>query len=307
MYAGDGASAGEYWMPPILLRKKYDPDLTGGSNYVDVAQQWHRTFPKGPVPVINMQDQKLLTATRSGAFAVVVGNEMNFPPYYRRWTNDDTFHHAVAVCCYTPSVKLGNSKLGSLWLYDPLGGGPNREPYDGEWISVEDLFGFAFHQGSTIYCTVMSPTAIEDRMIVVTSDYSLPLIARVKANAPIMETPTATSREVTKSKNEQTLPYYGTVAGDDNWASVRTSFDGKTRLAYVHASQLLDVTTNPNFNSADQAQIDKLKAQVKDLTVAIQLEQQRLQRAGTKQAKALVAVNNARASLNHAAKSLDPV
>ena len=73
----------------------------------------------------------------TGATVVVGGDYEKLPLHYRRWTNNDYFNHAMAVR-FLRTRKDGTQVTA---LYDPLGGGPTRQPYDGEWIAFNAIFG----------------------------------------------------------------------------------------------------------------------------------------------------------------------
>lgn len=89
--------------------------------------------------------EHLKNALRGGAVLVVGGNYDNLPLHYRRWTTNDSFAHAIAL-----KFLLDD---GRTRMYDPLGGGPARATYDGEWIDFPAIFkptvgGFCWKDGS---------------------------------------------------------------------------------------------------------------------------------------------------------------
>jgi hypothetical protein len=75
---------------------------------------------------------ELKKALREVAVVVVGGDYQKLPFHYRRWTSNDKFAHAIAI-----KFLLED---GRTRMYDPLGGGPTREPYDGEWIPFDAIF-----------------------------------------------------------------------------------------------------------------------------------------------------------------------
>lgn len=79
----------------------------------------------------------IVRALNTGATVVTGGDYEKLPLHYRRWTNNDYFNHAMAHR-FARKNKVGKWLTA---LYDPLGGGPTREPYDGEWILLDALYG----------------------------------------------------------------------------------------------------------------------------------------------------------------------
>jgi hypothetical protein len=76
-------------------------------------------------------------ALQSNASVVVGGDYEKLPLHYRRWTNNDYFDHAMTV----RFLRRRKDGVEMTALYDPLGGGNQRDPYDGEWIPLRAIFG----------------------------------------------------------------------------------------------------------------------------------------------------------------------
>jgi hypothetical protein len=138
--------------------RRLSGDLHGGSSFEDLQVALRRLgfrITLGPGGDSTITWGGLLARLRRGAGAVVMGDYGNLPRWYGRWDirfwrskgkkkNDN---HAIYVERY-------DARRGRVWIMDPLA----RGDYRGEWLSVGDLYRFAWFSGGRVQA-VTTPTA----------------------------------------------------------------------------------------------------------------------------------------------------
>ena len=173
----------------------------------------------------------IIEALEEGASIVWGGDYEKLPPHYRRWTNNDTFDHAMA------SADIQD---GKTFLYDPLGGGPQREFYDGEWIPLDSLLDFSWQKTPTRYWVGIVQNRGEEPMkyLNLPSDYKPDRVARVKYGAVVRSAPRVTAGEVRKFWNkhkERSLLY-----AVDGWKCILWKDDeGVWEWGYVSNADII--------------------------------------------------------------------
>jgi hypothetical protein len=134
--------------------RRLSGDHHGGSSFEEMQVAFHRLgldFALDARGDSTLTWNALLGRLRSGAGAVVLGDDSQLPRWYGRWdygfwkkkgTEDN---HAVYVERYS---------RGRVWIMDPLA----RGDWKGEWISVAALRRFAWFKGANV-AAVTTPTA----------------------------------------------------------------------------------------------------------------------------------------------------
>lgn len=131
---------------PVLDIRAYSSDKVGGTPNTVALRDTLRLWPASEDVTYRYNGYNradIVDALRHGAGILWGGDYENLPVHYRRWTNNDVFAHAMA------SLTLDVNKAGKerTFLYDPLGGGPTKQPYDGEWITIDALLDFSWNSG----------------------------------------------------------------------------------------------------------------------------------------------------------------
>jgi hypothetical protein len=235
---------------PEAFRRASSGTISGPSKLSDVLSAFAKRFPFGvnydqsPVSA-SWNREACITALTRGACLVFVGDYEKLPKYYRRWTNNDIFDHAVNAKTFRRDVKLYTGSMGSTWFYDPLGGGTNDREYEGEWIAIESLTDeFAWKIGSNIAVAFID-TYTEEDMFTVSKGQTTTRIARVKAGTKLMKMPEASSGVAKTLKNEQNLPLLGVV--NSKWSIVISDIPNLNapKGVYVHQTDILKIESIP--------------------------------------------------------------
>ncbi len=144
------ASSTHLSMHPTREIREHSSDKVGGTPLAVALRDTLRLWPTSEQVTYRYgaySGRYISEALRHGAGILWGGDYEQLPKHYRRWTNNDNFDHAFA------SLTLNKSPGGEdrTFLYDPLGGGPQREFYDGEWITLEALFKFNWQANASTY------------------------------------------------------------------------------------------------------------------------------------------------------------
>lgn len=238
-FAFQAASENHLNMHPVKDLRNKSTDTEGGTP-VDVALR--DTFKLWPIREnVGYRYGAFNFATirrslRDGSTIVVGGDYEKLPLHYRRWTNNDTFNHAMAA------RDLRKNKAGEwlTFLYDPLGGGPAREPYDGEWIKLDDLLTFTWNASSRTWWLgiVYNRSEIPMKYLNLPAQYKPDRFARLKRGAPVRSEPRATSEVVRKFWNENTRrPILYAV--DGGWVCVLWKDDKEWQWGYADPDDVI--------------------------------------------------------------------
>ena len=125
---------------PVNDIRKKSADNKGGTTVSYMTNFMGEWWPKDAAISYaygTWSESRIIHMLESGATFIVGGDYEELPLHYRRWTNNDYFNHAVALRFYDADRER-------TAMYDPLGGGPTRQPYDGEWIKLDALLNGAY-------------------------------------------------------------------------------------------------------------------------------------------------------------------
>lgn len=273
---------------PEEFRKESTGSASGPSKLSIVLAKFSARFPDAvsftQSPGQGFTKDQAVAALEQGAGLVVLGDYENLPVYYRRWTNNDKFDHAVGARLFNPDHKLFKGSRGSTWMYDPLGGGHNNNPYDGEWIAVEWLFDdFAWRTGTRVSIAVIDEFT-EETMISVDKDQTAPRTATIKAGTEVRKDPDAASPVATKFKNQTDVPYIGTTR--DGWHAILTKVDNllALKVAYVYKTAIKTIKDVPATPTDDELLLEnaQLRELIEQRDLTIKMVNQRLSTANTR-------------------------
>jgi hypothetical protein len=224
---------------------------------------------------------ELERALRSGAVLVVGGDYESLPFHYRRWTNNDNFDHAIALKFLTP--------VNTTKMYDPLGGGPTNQPYDGEWIDFDAIFnpsGFCWRGVDEKYmCGIVQNTEEgETSMDTMYLDQDTPAtrMMRVKDKTKVYDKPTVTSDMVKTFWNADTWRWLAGTAPGWKMTLYKNVSDTEWQAGYVQAEEVLEVKDAPVEIDPDVARIKELETTLTSLAVTLGQESDLLDEAEEK-------------------------
>jgi hypothetical protein len=133
---------------PVQGLRQFSSDTVGGTPIHVAIREANRLWPTSErvhAEYGSYDRADIERFLKAGATIIWGGDYEKLPPHYRKWTNNDVFDHAMA------SRGFRSFNGGQTFLYDPLGGGPLRLRYDGEWISIDALLTFNWHAGTSRY------------------------------------------------------------------------------------------------------------------------------------------------------------
>ena len=215
-------------------------------------------------------ENRIIDMLEKGATFIVGGDYEKLPVHYRRWTNNDLFDHAVAIRFYDADRER-------TAMYDPLGGGVARQPYDGEWISLEALLrGYWWRGGSGWVAGVVGPYREEPivKSFVRPEEASREL--RSKARSYVYEGPSTLSPLERRIWSDQNWwPVIGRAAG--GWFLIlwRDKESNEMRHGYIHRDDVLEqreVEQPPVAAEGILQRVSDLEAEVARLTHVSQLQ-----------------------------------
>ena len=152
------ASKDHLSMHPVNDLRNHSSDTIGGTPVPVALREVYRLWPKDQGAEYRyglFSRTEIRRMLKDGKTIIWGGDYEKLPKHYRRWTYNDTFDHAMA------SRDFRTNGLGTdvTFLYDPLGGGPQRDFYDGEWISLDALLDFSWGANGKEYVGVVYGTA----------------------------------------------------------------------------------------------------------------------------------------------------
>jgi hypothetical protein len=127
-------------MHPVKDLRNKSSDTTGGTPVPVALRDTWALWPKSEdvgYQYGKFSKAAIRRALKDGKTIVYGGDAEKLPPHYRRWTSNDFFNHAMA----SRDLRMHNG-VEQTFLYDPLGGGPQRDFYDGEWIPLDAVLAF---------------------------------------------------------------------------------------------------------------------------------------------------------------------
>lgn len=141
-------------MHPVQALREKSTDTEGGTELQVALRDTLKLWPTNERVTYRyglFTRQYIASALRRGAGVLYGGDYEKLPLHYRRWTNNDVFNHAAASL--TLDIKP-NGVERTFW-YDPLGGGPQRAPYDGEWITLDAVLDFNWSYNGRYYVGIV--------------------------------------------------------------------------------------------------------------------------------------------------------
>lgn len=247
---------------PVLEIRNLSTDRVGGTP-VDVAVRDTAKLWPGDGDIAwkygSWTKDEIRRALNTGATVVVGGDYLQLPLHYRRWTWNDDFAHAMAH-----RFLLEDNRTA---LYDPLGGGPQRVPYDGEWIGLGQLYGtiddFVWKRNESQYWAAIIDSKRTKKTVkrLYYDPADAKKEARVSRGTPVYSRPTTASDVVKKWWHEE--KYYKLIGRVDiAWYAV-WYWDGSLReslVGYVAKQDILhiqdrQVITHPDSTEDEDALI----------------------------------------------------
>ena len=226
-FAWQAASKDHISKHPVNDIRNHSIDTVGGTPIRVAMSETDRLWPKGQG--VNWKygsysRAEIRRALIDGGTIIYGGDYAKLPPHYRRWTNNDSFSHAMASRDHR--TKDGKDQT---FLYDPLGGGPTRQPYDGEWIDLDALLEFNWGSGNEAVGIVWGTTTTGDRMIKGSVKRRSDKYIKLPKGTKVYDSP---GGDVVRTiGNTKQFDYYG-YAGNGWWA-VEVWVDGGPAIAYV--------------------------------------------------------------------------
>ena len=234
-------------MHPVKELRAYSSDRVGGTPVQVALRDTARLWPAseevgwryGGFPLSTIE-----RALRGGAVVVVGGDYEELPLHYRRWTYNDKFDHAVAI-----KFLLHD---GRTRMYDPLGGGRNFEPYDGEWIALDRMFGgydqYAWHKSNdTFYVGIVQNRERGAPMkLHFNKEFPSNHRARFKDKTPVFKRPNllqAAERFFWKEENWHWL--MGKTANNWHIVAYKGTLSGEWKIGYVQGNDKVDEEVRP--------------------------------------------------------------
>lgn len=271
--AFESASEPHFSYHPVNRIRASSTDTEGGTPIIVALRDTLKFWPKiGDVGYTYGGESRrdVERALTSGAAVVVGGDYEKLPLHYRRWTNNDTFDHAMM------HKFLYAGKL--TYLYDPLGGGPSREPYDGEWISLDALYGpdkFVWQHSPVTYTVGIVENKRETmRLNQVTVEPNMATKAlRCKVGTPVYQTPTTIAPIERKIWSNKKL--WATIAkGMNGWRLIvwPDSETGNTRwgwISKVDIEEIVDIIPVTEAECSEEEYV-KLNAELASYEVVVQ-------------------------------------
>lgn len=241
----EAAGRTHHSMHPVRELRALSSDKVGGTPLTvaigDTLRIWPASENVGAV-YGTFSRLDIVRALSTGAGILWGGDYVKLPPHYRRWTNHDEFSHAMASLTFDKETQ-------QTFLYDPLGGGPTKLPYDGEWIGIDDLLAFNWSNGQLGYYVGI----VQNKGDGVMRFLHLPTSQRpnktvaLKHGASAFAEPRATGEPVRRFFNEnKQWPYLG--KGWSGWYIVLWN-DGETGdtwdFGFVPSTEVLEVVNVP--------------------------------------------------------------
>lgn len=234
-FAFEAASKTHLSMHPVKDLRNKSSDTSGGTPVRLALSETYRLWPKSEGVTYKYGatgKTEIRRALQDGKTIVYGGDYEKLPVHYRRWTGVDTFNHAMA----SRDFRVSNG-IEQTFLYDPLGGGPTREPYDGEWIPLDAVLKFNWgDRGGVEYVGIVQGTGATDRMIKGQVERTSNKYIDLPKGAKIYDAPSG--KVVRKLGAAKRWDYFGFTSG--GWWAVEGWVDNDIVVAYVKNDESYD-------------------------------------------------------------------
>ena len=249
------------------LRDEVDPTNIGGASLVDASLAVSRMWLGLAVhdydePASRLRDENDFKAVLwDGSGLVILGDELDFPRYLRRWTTNDDFKHSVYIQglrtiekAHAHGAYQCKAGVEHTFIMDPLG----RGGYKGEWFPVEEIMRFVWRlSDDSFYAAVypegevskkIPPYFAEGEQDVIVADglgATSSKLLRLPAGAKVFQFPGGPAIRTLPSSD--TFPYFGFPKGERDWAVIGIRYDGQDVLAYARraAGTIVDAPVPP--------------------------------------------------------------
>lgn len=237
-FAYEAASENYRSVHPVLGLRNFSSDKVGGTPVHVALRDTQSLWPSEERVTYDYylaHPNQVREHLKRGATIVWGGDYEKLPPHYRRWTNNDTFNHAMA------SRDLDHKDW--TFLYDPLGGGPQRDPYDGEWIPLEAMFRFSWGHSGKVEIGVVENRGDEPmNRVHLFGQHPTDKEVRTRSGTEVRRNPRSTG-EITRRfhDEEKWRPLIGNANGGwrlVGWGDLDLD---NTNIGYVHADDILEV------------------------------------------------------------------
>ena len=246
---------------PVNDIRKESADNTGGTTVHYMTQFMYGWWPRDAelhAYYGSFGEERIIDMLEKGATFIVGGDYEKLPVHYRRWTNNDHFNHAVAIRFYDANTER-------TAMYDPLGGGPQRSEYDGEWINLERLLSGYWWRGGNGWVAGVVGRYKKDKIVKpFMKPEEVTRQLRAKSRSFIYEGPSTLSpleRRIWSDKN-----WWATLGrAEGGWFLIlwRDKENNEVRWGYIHRDDILEQREVQPCLTSDPA--DDLVAQVENL------------------------------------------
>ena len=269
-FAFEAASNTHLSMHPVEDIRVGSSDTVGGTPIAVALWDTYKMWPKkedAKYQYGSFSHETIEQALRDGKTIVWGGDYEKLPAHYRKWTNNDTFDHAMSSRDYR--VHRGAKQT---FLYDPLGGGPQREPYDGEWIALNALYKFNWGRAGTheyvgiVYNDRADAQTGTDKMI--KGDFTRTSERYVKLPIGVQVYDAPEGKKIRQVRHEKRYHYFGFVGG--GWWAIGIWYDGADVIAYIKRNDDYERGTwetqpEPTEPDPHLARIDELEDTLRDI------------------------------------------
>ncbi len=263
---------------PVKSLRKFSTDRVGGTPVAVAIRDTQDLWPEQE-QVVSVYERftrkRIITLLKRGATIIYGGDYEKLPPHYRRWTNNDKFDHA----CATRTLDLNNNGDERTFLYDPLGGGPTFQPYDGEWITIDNILKYCWRTGNASYWVGIIENKGDEPMKTVNLNPNQPTDSEVRVgkNTAVRVAPrtTAINKRIIWDANKW-WAFIGKAGS--GWRLIGWNLEeSRKNIGYVHVNDIreirkvaplvtnVDVKTLMETNNVLQRQITQLSDDNTDL------------------------------------------
>ena len=264
-FAFQAASKNHLNMHPVKDLREKSSDTEGGTPVPVALRDTEYLWPKSEEVAYKygqFTKAEIRRALKDEKTIVYGGDYEKLPQHYRRWTYNDTFNHAMASRDYREV-----NGVGFTFLYDPLGGGPQRDFYDGEWIRLDDLLAFNWSGSKGEYVGIVYRIR-RDTMIKGNVERRSDKYIDLPEKTDIYDAPLG---EVIRTTNKPLrLDYFGYAGG--GWWAVEIWVNDGLVIAYVKKNDKYERGNWPVTPDPDPEPVDpnpELVARVAELEFAL--------------------------------------
>jgi hypothetical protein len=276
-FAFEAASETHRSVHPVKGLRNFSSDTVGGTPVSVAIRDSLRLWPKSErvwAEYGAYSRDYLEHLLQRGVTLILGGDYEKLPAHYRRWTNNDTFDHAVA--CRTYRNRLPG--VEQTFLYDPLGGGPTFKPYDGEWITLDALLDdYSWHFAGKIWAGIVENKGDSPmKRVFVHPETPTNKEVTVPRGTIVREAPRTTSEKVkTIWSSTRKFPMIG--AASNGWRLIGWDLEVSTgNIGYIHRDDIIgvfDVAIRNNTNY----EIDAYRLTIEGLNKTIATQIKRLE------------------------------